>query len=49
MKTYYLSNIEKRGQVNKILFSEGLVILKNKWLIYYGCVDTYIGVATTKK
>ncbi|HJO94465.1 MAG TPA: glycoside hydrolase family 130 protein [Victivallales bacterium] len=41
-------DFEKRGQVNNVLFSEGLVLLNNKWHIYYGCADTYIGVATAE-
>ena len=38
-------SFEKRGQVDNVLFSSGLVKKSNKWYIYYGCADTYIGVA----
>lgn len=26
-------------------FIEGLVLFKNKWFLYYGCADTFVGVA----
>jgi predicted GH43/DUF377 family glycosyl hydrolase len=26
-------------------FAEGLVYYKNRWLLYYGCADTFVGVA----
>ena len=38
---------EKNGQVNNVVFAEGLVQLKGKWFLYYGMADQYIGVATT--
>jgi len=36
---------EKEGDVNDVVFPEGLSITKNKLRIYYGCADTQIGVA----
>jgi predicted GH43/DUF377 family glycosyl hydrolase len=27
-------------------FSEGLVFFQNRWLMYYGCADSFVGVAT---
>jgi predicted GH43/DUF377 family glycosyl hydrolase len=28
-------------------FAEGLVVFKGKWWMYYGCADSFVGVATT--
>ncbi len=28
-------------------FAEGLVLFKGKWWMYYGCADSFVGVATT--
>ena len=40
---------EKTGQYAAgTTFSEGLVWFKGKWLLYYGCADTFVGVATAK-
>jgi predicted GH43/DUF377 family glycosyl hydrolase len=36
---------EKYGQVPNVLFVEGLVHFKNRWYLYYGAADTYIGLA----
>jgi predicted GH43/DUF377 family glycosyl hydrolase len=37
---------EKSGQyVAGTVFIEGLVFFKNKWLLYYGCADSRVGVA----
>ncbi|HTJ78972.1 MAG TPA: glycoside hydrolase family 130 protein [Rariglobus sp.] len=37
---------EKNGQYAAgTTFIEGLVLFKNKWLLYYGCADTFVGVA----
>jgi predicted GH43/DUF377 family glycosyl hydrolase len=36
---------EKIGQVDDVVFSEGLVKRNGRWYLYYGCADTYIGVA----
>jgi len=27
-------------------FAEGLVVFKGKWWMYYGCADSFVGVAT---
>ena len=27
-------------------FIGGLVLFKNQWFLYYGCADTFVGVAT---
>jgi len=39
---------EKYGQVPNVIFVEGMVKYKSKWYLYYGCADTYIGVAISK-
>lgn len=39
---------EKYGQVPNVIFAEGMVKYKSKWYLYYGCADTYIGVAISK-
>ncbi len=36
---------EKYGQTPNVVFAEGLVKLKNKWILYYGAADTYVCVA----
>lgn len=36
---------EKYGQTPNVVFAEGLVMLKDEWLLYYGAADTYTGVA----
>jgi predicted GH43/DUF377 family glycosyl hydrolase len=36
---------ERVGQVPGVVFVEGLVQQGNRWLIYYGGADKYIGVA----
>lgn len=38
--------LEQKGQVNNVVFSEGLVKFKGKWFLYYGMGDSRIGVAT---
>lgn len=36
---------EKSGQyVDGTTFIEGIVLFKDKWFLYYGCADTYVGV-----
>jgi len=40
---------EKKGLVNNVIFSCGLVEIRNKYLLYYGGADKYIGVATIDK
>jgi predicted GH43/DUF377 family glycosyl hydrolase len=37
---------EKVGQVPNVVFVEGLVREKKRWLFYYGAADKYIGVAS---
>jgi predicted GH43/DUF377 family glycosyl hydrolase len=38
---------EKTGQYRDgTVFVEALVLFKNKWYLYYGTADTYVGVAT---
>ncbi|RLV95367.1 hypothetical protein JA1_000904 [Spathaspora sp. JA1] len=39
------ANNENQGQVNKVVFCEGLVQFKNQWLLYYGQGDSELGVA----
>lgn len=41
-------DFEKRGQVDNVLFTSGLIEKDNKWYMYYGCADTYIGVAISE-
>ncbi|KAG7192202.1 uncharacterized protein KQ657_001920 [Scheffersomyces spartinae] len=36
---------EITGQVNKVVFCEGLVQFKDKWLLYFGQGDSHLGVA----
>ncbi len=36
---------EKYGQVPNVVFSEGLAILKDRWILYYGAADTYVCAA----
>lgn len=41
---------EKSGQYkNGTVFIEGLVYFKNKWYLYYGTADSYVGVAIWDK
>jgi beta-1,2-mannosidase len=35
---------EQNGQVNNVVFSEGLVYFRNRWLLYYGMADSVLGV-----
>jgi predicted GH43/DUF377 family glycosyl hydrolase len=40
---------EKTGQYAAgTTFSEGLVLFQGKWFLYYGCADTFVGVATAE-
>ncbi len=36
---------EKVGQVPNVIFVEGMVLEKDRWLFYYGGADKYVGVA----
>lgn len=38
---------EITGQVNQVVFVEGMVPFKNMWYLYYGTADSKIAVATT--
>ena len=38
--------LEEKGEVNNVVFSEGLVQFKGKWFLYFGMGDSRIGVAT---
>ncbi|WP_394995139.1 glycoside hydrolase family 130 protein [Emticicia sp.] len=40
---------ELEGQVNHVVFVEGLVNFKNKWFLYYGTADSKIAVAVSKE
>jgi len=42
-------DFEMYGQVGDVVFSEGLVKKDGKSYLYYGCADTYIGVAISKQ
>ncbi len=38
---------EKTGQyVEGTVFTEGLALFHDQWFLYYGCADTFVGVAT---
>ena len=40
---------EKSGQYKDgTTFIEGLVLFKGQWFLYYGCADTFVGVAIAK-
>ena len=39
---------EKVGQVPNVVFIEGLVRNRNRWLLYYGGADKYVGVAAAE-
>ena len=39
-------NVLSRGQVPNVVFVEGLVIERARWLVYYGGADKYVGVAS---
>lgn len=42
-------DFERSGQyVAGTTFSEGLVVFKGQWFLYYGCADSLVGVATAK-
>ena len=36
---------ERTGQVPDVVFVEGMVRQGDRWLLYYGGADTYVGVA----
>lgn len=51
-ETYFIKPdqpYETQGQVNQVVFLEGMVPFKGKWFLYYGTADSKIGVATAKQ
>lgn len=46
LETPVLSGGGVEGQVDNVVFSEGLVQFNGKWWLYYGIGDSVIGVAT---
>ncbi|MDO9576210.1 MAG: family 43 glycosylhydrolase, partial [bacterium] len=42
-------SFEKVGQVDDVVFSEGLVKKDGRSYLYYGCADTYIGVTISDR
>ena len=38
-------DFEKQGQVPNVVFVEGLVLFKGRWLLYYGTADSRLAVA----
>ncbi|HEX9956232.1 MAG TPA: glycosidase, partial [Fibrella sp.] len=36
---------ETHGQINQVVFLEGMVSFKGRWFLYYGTADSKIGVA----
>jgi predicted GH43/DUF377 family glycosyl hydrolase len=42
-------NWEKVGQVPNVVFVEGLVRQENRWLVYYGGADKYVGLAEVQE
>ncbi len=42
-------DFEKNGQVSDVVFSEGLVQKDGRSYLYYGCADTYIGIALSQQ
>lgn len=39
---------EQSGQVDQVVFAEGLVQFKGKWFLYFGQADSTLGVATAE-
>ena len=47
---YPQEGFERTGQYAAgTTFSEGLVLFKGKWYLYYGCADSFVGVAVSEK
>ena len=42
------SSFEKIGEVNQVVFVEGLVYFKGRYFLYYGTADSKIGVAVSE-
>lgn len=44
------TSFERTGQYKAgTTFLEGLVLFYDKWFLYYGCADSYVGVAVAKR
>ena len=41
------TQLEQRGQIPNVVFIEGLVRFRNRWLLYFGMGDSGIGVASS--
>ena len=51
-ETYFIrpdQPYETVGQVNQVVFLEGMVPFRGQWFLYYGTADSKIGVATAKQ
>lgn len=51
-ETYFIKPdqpYEIHGQVNQVVFLEGMVPFQGRWFLYYGTADSKIGVATVKQ
>lgn len=51
-ETYFIrpdQPYEVQGQVNQVVFLEGMVPFRGRWFLYYGTADSKIGVATAKQ
>lgn len=51
-ETYFIKPdqpYEIQGQVNQVVFLEGMVAFKGRWFLYYGTADSKIGVATAPR
>ena len=51
-ETYFIKPdqpYEMEGQVNQVVFLEGMVPFKGRWFLYYGTADSKIGVAVANQ
>ncbi len=51
-ETYFIKPdqpYETQGQVNQVVFLEGMVPFRGKWFLYYGTADSKIGVAISSQ
>lgn len=51
-ETYFIrpdQPYETQGQVNQVVFLEGMVPFRGRWFLYYGTADSKIGVAVAKQ
>jgi predicted GH43/DUF377 family glycosyl hydrolase len=47
---YPTEDFERTGQYAAgTTFSEGLALFRGKWYLYYGCADSYVGVAVSER